>query len=435
MKKIENIFKNIPDQDTLIIGQTGEYWTDQVRYSTFDPVILDIRTDYKEFDLFFKTADIEKYKLIFVSLGLSKLLQDRQRTEKLISLQSPDSDFIAIELLDDNNSSGSMHQKFYCVMTDSEILPQNRIISLMKSAGLKNVRSTEFASFSNEISGSYISHLHKYMRDELAKLDNPRSKSLLRLMKREDFRTVPLIFYRAKKKFSRDTALSISEETRKHVNSIEIKNAVLQYGVDKLDDAELLSAALNLDNSLAEKILAGYGPAGLLKEKDISDLPAQLGLDEFKTASLLALLELGKRLFQPKSTNRLVMKSPAEAAEYLADMKLLKKEQIRALYLNNAGELIWDEVISIGTLSRALISPRELLAPALEQSATALIIAHNHLNESPEPSADDVQLTARIENAAQILKVDLWDHLIISKIGYYSFNEAGRIKSAPGFNS
>ncbi|MBC8278104.1 MAG: DNA repair protein RadC [FCB group bacterium] len=435
MKRIENILKNIPDKDTLIIGHAGEYWTDLVRYSTFEPVILDIRADFGEFDRFCKTAENGKYELIFVSQGLSKLLQDRPRTEKLVNLLSSGGGFIALELLDDNNSSGSLHREFYRVMTGSDILPQIRIVSLLKSAGLKNIRSTEFTSFSDDKRGSYSSHLSQYIQDELVKRDNPQSESLLKLMEKEDFRIMPLIFYRAKKKACRDGSETISEETKRHVNSIEIKNAVLQYGAGKLDDAELLSAALNLDQALAEKILAGYGPAGLLKEKDLSELPAQLGLDEFKTASLLALLELGKRLFQPKTNGRLALKSPAEAAEYLSDMKLLKKEQIRALYLNNAGELLWDEVISIGTLSRTLVSPRELLAPALEQSASALIVAHNHLNESPEPSADDIQLTARIENAAQILKVDLWDHIIISKNSYYSFNEAGRIKSAKGFNS
>jgi DNA repair protein RadC len=57
-----------------------------------------------------------------------------------------------------------------------------------------------------------------------------------------------------------------------------------------------------------------------------------------------------------------------------------------------------------------------------------LIIAHNHLSSIPEPSSEDVEMTAILENAAELMKIDLWDHIIVTTDGYYSFNEAGRIK-------
>jgi DNA repair protein RadC len=113
---------------------------------------------------------------------------------------------------------------------------------------------------------------------------------------------------------------------------------------------------------------------------------------------------------------------------YLSEMRVLKKEQIRALYLNENGAVIWDEVAAIGKLSQAMVSPRDLLAPALEHSAAGIIIAHNHPTGSANPSNEDVELTVRLENAAELLNIDLWDHIVISQEGYYSFNEAGSIK-------
>jgi DNA repair protein RadC len=125
-----------------------------------------------------------------------------------------------------------------------------------------------------------------------------------------------------------------------------------------------------------------------------------------------------------------IIHSPQEAYEYLSDMKDLRREHLRGLYLNIKGKLIWDEVISIGTLSKALVTPREILAPAIERGASGIIVAHNHLSGVAEPSSEDLEMTIQIENAAELMKLDLWDHIIITQNGYYSFNEAGKIKCA-----
>jgi DNA repair protein RadC len=109
-------------------------------------------------------------------------------------------------------------------------------------------------------------------------------------------------------------------------------------------------------------------------------------------------------------------------------MKSLKREHLRGLYLNPQGTVIWDEVIAIGSLSKALVSAREIIAPALEHNASGIILAHNHLSGIAEPSIEDSEMTLQIENAMELMKIDLWDHIIIADDNYYSFNEAGKLK-------
>jgi len=95
-------------------------------------------------------------------------------------------------------------------------------------------------------------------------------------------------------------------------------------------------------------------------------------------------------------------------------MRDLKKEQLRGLYLNSRYNLIHDEVISIGTLTSNIVHPREVFKPALEYSAAAIIIAHNHPSGSIKPSQGDIQITNQLLKASKIIGIDLLDHIIIA---------------------
>ena len=208
----------------------------------------------------------------------------------------------------------------------------------------------------------------------------------------------------------------------------DLRREIFQFGTGKIDDAGLLSIALDCDIETCEKILRQYGGKSLLKEKNIDKLSAEIGIEDVKTINLTAILELGRRLFAAQD-DKVVITSPEEAVKILDDMRELRREQLRGLYLDNRGRLVWDEVIAIGSLNKALAPPREILAPALEHDATGIIIAHNHPSGIAEPSGSDEEITDLIESAANLMKINLWDHIIITKDGYYSFNKAGKIKT------
>jgi DNA repair protein RadC len=111
----------------------------------------------------------------------------------------------------------------------------------------------------------------------------------------------------------------------------------------------------------------------------------------------------------------------------VADMRALRREQFRGLYLNNRQKLVADEIISIGTLTNAILHPREVFRPALTHHAVCLILVHNHPSGDPEPSPEDIEMTRRLQRAGQILGIELLDHVIIAADSWFSMKNANLI--------
>ena len=101
-------------------------------------------------------------------------------------------------------------------------------------------------------------------------------------------------------------------------------------------------------------------------------------------------------------------------------MCALSKEQLRGLYLDAHYRVIHDEVISVGSVDANIIHPREVFKPALERSASAVILVHNHPSGVVTPSEADVEVTKQLVEASKVLGVTLLDHIVVAKDGYAS---------------
>jgi DNA repair protein RadC len=108
-------------------------------------------------------------------------------------------------------------------------------------------------------------------------------------------------------------------------------------------------------------------------------------------------------------------------------MAFADREEFRILFLDKRNQLIADEVLSRGTVDHTPVYPREVVKRALELSASALILVHNHPSGDPTPSGADIQMTARIVEVAAPLGITLHDHLIIGRTGHASFKGLGLI--------
>ncbi len=117
--------------------------------------------------------------------------------------------------------------------------------------------------------------------------------------------------------------------------------------------------------------------------------------------------------------------SPAEAYTLVLDMKKLRKEHLVALYLDAQNHLICRETVSIGSLNTTRTYPREVMLPAIVNSALAFILVHNHPSGSLDPSRDDVEFTKTMARAGDLMGIALYDHLIVSKNGFVSMKERG----------
>lgn len=199
------------------------------------------------------------------------------------------------------------------------------------------------------------------------------------------------------------------------------REKLIQNGVGALSSIELLAIVLGVGTkkeevfSMANRLLREYGEKGIAYQKDPTIIEHDLKIPQIKACQIVACFELGRRFYQKKPGGSITIRTAQQAYNYLKDMGHLNKEQFRGLYLNTHYQLIHDEVISIGTLDASLVQPREVFRPALEYSAAALIIAHNHPSGVLKASKADVEITNKLIAAGQILGIEVLDHIIIGK--------------------
>ncbi|OZA96016.1 MAG: hypothetical protein B7X67_24720, partial [Rhizobiales bacterium 39-66-18] len=101
-------------------------------------------------------------------------------------------------------------------------------------------------------------------------------------------------------------------------------------------------------------------------------------------------------------------------------MAFAEREQVRVLFLDKRNQLIADEVVQQGTVDHAPVYPREVVKRALELSATAIILCHNHPSGDPTPSRADIDMTRKIIDIAKPLGIDVHDHIIVGRDGHAS---------------
>lgn len=148
------------------------------------------------------------------------------------------------------------------------------------------------------------------------------------------------------------------------------------------------------------------------------------GLGPAKSAQLTAALELARRLGRPQ---RQRVSGPADLVPRLLHWADRPQEIFLTVTLNGAQEILGTRPVTVGLLNRTLIHPREVFAPALEDRAASVILAHTHPSGALDPSREDREATTRLAQAGKLLGIEVLDHLILSTAGYYSFRENGDV--------
>lgn len=198
-------------------------------------------------------------------------------------------------------------------------------------------------------------------------------------------------------------------------------------GADALGEYELLELILframpRRDvKPLAKSLIARFGSFA----EAVSARPERLreieGLGEAAIVELKIIEAAAKRLAKASIEKRLPLSSFTAVVDYCRTaMAFLDHEEFRVLFLDKKNCLIADEVQGVGTVDHAPVYPREIMRRALELSASAIILVHNHPSGDPQPSADDIHMTHQIIATGKPLKVAVHDHLIIGKHGHVS---------------
>ena len=154
------------------------------------------------------------------------------------------------------------------------------------------------------------------------------------------------------------------------------------------------------------------------------ELTAIPGVGPAKATAILAAIELGKRVYQPRPSEGTVIDDPAVAAAVLSnDLMWQSQEKIATLLLDVKHRLIGHQVISIGTATESLAHPREIFREVIRHGAVRVIFAHNHPSGIVDPSSEDIELTGQLLQGAQFLGIPLLDHLILGNGNYRSLRQ------------
>lgn len=204
------------------------------------------------------------------------------------------------------------------------------------------------------------------------------------------------------------------------------REKLLAYGAGSLSDLELLSVILGSGTSgcsvseLSKRVLSVVDRVnGSLSPKDLLELH---GIGSAKATSICAAVEFARRRIRPEGTR---IRQPGDVYPLIRHFSERKQEHFLCVSLNGANEVISTRVVTIGLVNSTQVHPREVFADPIQERAAAIIVAHNHPSGQLDPSKQDLQVTEELKSAAKILGIRLLDHLIISRSGYFSFQEKG----------
>ena len=197
-------------------------------------------------------------------------------------------------------------------------------------------------------------------------------------------------------------------------------------GISNLSNEELLSLIIrcgtrdkNVKN-LSVEVLQKVGDLSNFLNIDINDLMQIKGIGEVNALSIMASIEMGKRVLNYHK-ERIKLISSKVVYDYIKYEFLgLKQEKVLSIYLDNAKQLIEYKELFLGTVNGCLIHPREVFKYAVILSASSIILVHNHPSGNLNPSKEDIKVTEELIEVGSKLNIPLIDNIIVSDKGYLS---------------
>lgn len=206
------------------------------------------------------------------------------------------------------------------------------------------------------------------------------------------------------------------------------REKLLKFGKESLSNEELVAIILKTGTKNASvkdisiELIKSLNDIRDLNTISINDLTKINGIKQAKAITLIASVELGKRVCTFLEDDRLKVKSAEDIYFYFKSKIIgLKQEKLIAIFLNTKNEMICYKTIFIGTQNKSVTHPREIFNEAIKNSAIKIILMHNHPTNDTTPSHEDILFTENVHEVGEILKIPVVDHIIIGEKGYFSF--------------
>lgn len=276
------------------------------------------------------------------------------------------------------------------------------------------------------LSGKNAKNLARSTKDEILKILNIRSAEEIEIVKSHIRET--------REKFN------LHKPINKWVKTERPREALLENGADKIPLSKLLAIILQTGSfkesaeELAMRILNKYGSLRKLDEAPIDDLMKIEGVGLAKAAQIKAAFELGKRLLREEARNTGKIRSPRDGVQYVVKefspyLRDAKQEFFLLVLLDRKNKPIKSIEISKGSIDTSIVDPKDVVKHATLNSASAVILVHNHPSGETEPSEEDILLTRKLIEALNLVNIKVLDHIILGKNSedYFSFLSNGLI--------
>ena len=201
-----------------------------------------------------------------------------------------------------------------------------------------------------------------------------------------------------------------------------------QHGVEALSTTELLALLLGTAEAprLAQELLDRFGSLHQLARTNKAQLRRIHGIGDAQAGRVMAFLELSRRLQLPTATEKPRITSPADGANLLLPrMSHLLQEEMHVIMLDTRNRVLDIQIIYRGSLNTSVVRIGEIFRVAIESTAAAIILAHNHPSGDSSPSPEDIAVTKQIVQAGQLLSIEVLYHLIIGNGRFTSLKERG----------
>jgi len=210
------------------------------------------------------------------------------------------------------------------------------------------------------------------------------------------------------------------------------RERLLRHGSEAMATSELIAIILGSGMKgmpilqLAQEIVARFGCLKQLSEATVEELCQIRGMGTAKAIQLKASLCLGMRVSRHVASPKYRIENPLNAYNLVKDDIVHEKRELFVVILQDVkGYVITHQIVAIGTLSNALVHPREVFYPAVRHKAASIILVHNHPSGDPTPSQDDIVVTEQLIGVGRMMGIPVNDHLIVGAGRYVSLRQQG----------
>ena len=213
------------------------------------------------------------------------------------------------------------------------------------------------------------------------------------------------------------------------------REKLIEHGPDILSNSELLAILIRTGTpqrsalDIARELTDDDGfYSNIAKARSVADLSKIKGLGPAKAATILAAVELGRRVAGAQPQKKIRFSSPEACVNFLMPrLRYEGNEKFVVMLLDSKNQLIKMQQVSEGSLNASVVHPREVFAPAVLHRAACVLAAHNHPSGDPAPSREDRRLTSALKETGIVMGIPLLDHIIIGDGSYYSYSDEGKL--------